>query len=434
MHRLLSVALVCLSACAGPEVDRSTSDPGASSHEVVDSGEYASEVVPTWHVDVAPIFSRSCDGCHAPGGVGSPTWASVDDVVEWAPVIRAAVDARTMPPWKAKSECADYTDDFSLTDSEIEQIVRWADGGAPVGNVADAVELPPAWEPVVLERVDRTMRMAEPYTPSSDSGPDDYRCFLMEWPDDETVWVTGYQVLPDNAQVAHHIIPFLIEPGSADVYRALDAADESPGYRCYGGPGGDVDTLLETRWLGSWAPGVPATVLPEGTGIEVKPGSVVAFQVHYNLLNGGGQDQSGLALTVETERSDWAELQPLTDVGWVLGIGMEIPPDSSSVTHSWSSTTSGSFTMHNGAIHMHQLGRAGRLWVEHADGTEDCLLEVDDYDFDWQRPYQLAEPVQVDPGDTLHLSCTWDNPTDDTVQWGDGTGDEMCLGISLLTR
>ena len=278
------------------------------------------------------------------------------------------------------------------------------------------------------------MQMQQSYMPASDTGPDDYRCFVTEWPADETVWVTGDQLLPGNPDVVHHIIPFLIDPSAADAYRALDAADEGPGYHCYGGPGGDVDTLLETRWLGSWAPGVPASQLPEGTGIEVEPDSLVAFQVHYNLVNGSSPDQSGLALTIETEPQGWAELQPLTDVRSVLGMGMDIPPEASSVTHPWSTTTSSSFTMHTGSLHMHQLGHAGRLWVEQADGTEDCLLEVDQYDFDWQRPYALREPVEVKAGETIHPSCTWDNPTGETVRWGDGTGDEMCLGVSLLTR
>ena len=34
--------------------------------------------------------------------------------------------------------------------------------------------------------------------------------------------------------------------------------------------------------------------------------------------------------------------------------------------------------------------------------------------------------------DTLVLECTWDNNTDEDIHWGDGTGDEMCLGTMLL--
>ena len=69
----------------------------------------------------------------------------------------------------------------------------------------------------------------------------------------------------------------------------------------------------------------------------------------------------------------------------------------------------------------------------HADGTETCILDVPDYDFNWQRSYRLQEPVAMALGDTLELTCVWDNDTDQDVAWGDGTGDEMCLGVTLLT-
>ena len=39
----------------------------------------------------------------------------------------------------------------------------------------------------------------------------------------------------------------------------------------------------------------------------------------------------------------------------------------------------------------------------------------------------------LNAGDTLTLECTWDNPTDSDVAWGEGTSDEMCLGITLNT-
>lgn len=432
-----SVALLFVLGCGESgekEAPGSSGDDGTTLGESGDDTATAADV-PTWHGDVAPIFAHSCDGCHGPEGVGSPTWDSPEGAAEWAPAIEAAVASRRMPPWKASGDCTTYADDFSLTDEQVDLIVRWADGGAPLGDPATAAELPAPWEPASLERVDATLQMPVAYSPDTTGGPDDYRCFLMEWPYDTDVWVTGYELLPGNTQVVHHIIPYLIDAGDVDTYRALDAADDGPGYGCYGGPGGDVETLISTRWLGSWAPGVPAAVLPEGTGIHVRPGGMVAFQVHYNVAEADtGPDQSGIALTVETERQGWADLQPFTEVTWLFGTGMDIPAETDDVTHTWTMEMSSDFRIHSGSIHMHTLGRKGRMWVEHADGTEECVIQVDDYDFDWQRGYRLTDPVQVLPGDTLHLACTWDNPTDQSVQWGDGTGDEMCLGVSLITE
>ena len=62
------------------------------------------------------------------------------------------------------------------------------------------------------------------------------------------------------------------------------------------------------------------------------------------------------------------------------------------------------------------------------------MVDIPSWDFDWQRSYRFAEPVRVEPGDAITVSCTWDNTTDADVTWGDGTGDEMCLGTMYLTN
>jgi len=433
---LLSLILVAACSTDKPDgdVQEGSEEPGSGDTDDTSADDGGGEDTPTWHQDVAPVFARSCDGCHQSDGIGTPKWSSPEEVAEWATPIAATVGARTMPPWRASSECNTYIGDFSLTEEEVATVVAWAEGGAPIGDAATAAGLPAPYVPEQLDRVDLELRMPVAYEPVPTVGTDDYRCFLMEWPYDEKVWVTGYQMKPDNLQVVHHIIPFIISPDDVDQYRALDEADPGPGYGCYGGPGGDINTLINTRWLGSWAPGSAPGVFEDGVGLEIPPGGLVAFQVHYNVTDDAAHvDQSGIDLRVETERQGWAELQPWTEVAWLFGDGMDIPANTNDVTHTWEYAHRSRFTFRTAALHMHTLGKSAKLWVEHADGTEDCLIQVDNYDFNWQRSYQLAVPVETVPGDTLHLSCTWDNPTDDDAAWGDGTGDEMCLGISLIT-
>jgi hypothetical protein len=394
---------------------------------------------PTWHGDVAPLLSHSCDGCHAPGGVGTPTWSTPEEAAEWAPAIADAVANRRMPPWQASDGCNDYEYDFSLAAEDVDTIVAWAEGGARLGDPETAAPLDDPFSAPELARVDLELRMPEAYPPSPYEGTDDYRCFLLEWPYEEDVWVTGYEVLPGDLQTVHHVIPFIIEPGAKDTFLALDEAEDGAGYTCYGSPGGGLSALANMRWLGAWAPGSGAAALPEGKGIKIRPGSLIAYQVHYNLAatDAPAPDLSGLALQVETEAQGWADIQPWTDVAWVAGAGMQIPANTDGVEHQFSYEVSGSdgeFTFHSASVHMHKLGQKARMWIDHADGSQTCLVDYQDYDFNWQRGYRFTDPITVGPGDTVQLTCTWDNPTDQDVKWGDGTGDEMCLGVSLLTE
>ena len=98
---------------------------------------------PTFSKDIAPILQRSCQGCHNPGGIGPMSLMTFDQVRPWARAIKLKTSQREMPPWFVEKRIGiqRFKDDTSLTDQEIDTIVRWADGGAAQGNPAD---LPPA--------------------------------------------------------------------------------------------------------------------------------------------------------------------------------------------------------------------------------------------------------------------------------------------------
>jgi hypothetical protein len=62
-------------------------------------------------------------------------------------------------------------------------------------------------------------------------------------------------------------------------------------------------------------------------------------------------------------------------------------------------------------------------------------LDIPRWDFNWQNSYRFLEPKVVLPGDQLAIECQWDNsaPGARDVNWGDGTRDEMCLGVLYIT-
>ena len=176
-------------------------DQAAESKSVaVQQGEEPAEAAaPTWHQDVAPIFSKSCNSCHQPGGFGTPTWTTVEEIREWAPVIALSVENRQMPPWYAAPGCREYENDFSLSEEEIDTIVSWAEHDAPLGDVSKPSPLQAAFDVPKLEREDLVIEMPEAYTPIAQ--PDDYRCFLIEWPH-KVFYLSGKQTKIEIAKFA----------------------------------------------------------------------------------------------------------------------------------------------------------------------------------------------------------------------------------------
>lgn len=384
---------------------------------------------PTWHADVAPIVVEHCADCHADGQVGPFPLGTYDEVAAMGAAVADSVVERRMPPWLADAACNDYRDDISLTDDEITTIAEWVDAGMPEGDAATAAPIEGEGAPA-LTRVDFSLEVPTAYTPTQ--APDDYRCFAVDWPLDEATYVTGYDIRPGNPAIVHHVIAYLVPPDQVAAHAALDEAEEGEGWTCFGGTGAGADE--DAEWLGGWAPGGTNGDLPNGTGISVEPGSQVVLQVHYNTASAAaGPDLSAIDIMVDDSVESPARIQPWTDPEWLDTDAMLIPAGSTGTEHGFAYTMPDgvSFRIHTANLHMHTLGTDARLWVERADGTDDCLLDIPRWDFAWQRTYVLAEPMQVEGGDTIHVACRWDNPGAEDVTWGEGTGDEMCLGTML---
>ena len=99
----------------------------------------AEDEVPTFTKDVAPIFQVKCEACHRPNSIAPMSLVTYQESRPWARSIRERVSTRQMPPWHVDRTVGitEFKNDRSLTDEQLDTIVRWVDGGAPRGNPAD---------------------------------------------------------------------------------------------------------------------------------------------------------------------------------------------------------------------------------------------------------------------------------------------------------
>src|ERR1700684_750593 len=93
---------------------------------------------PTFNKDVLPILEKRCQDCHRPGEAAPMALMNYTDARPWAKAIRQAVLTKKMPPWFADPSVGHFINDRSLSQSEIDTIVSWVDGGTVEGNAKDA--------------------------------------------------------------------------------------------------------------------------------------------------------------------------------------------------------------------------------------------------------------------------------------------------------
>jgi Copper type II ascorbate-dependent monooxygenase, C-terminal domain len=327
------------------------------------------------------------------------------------------------------------------------------------------------------------------YTPQApNGGTDDYRCVLLDPGLTTDTFLAGVDLAPGNPGLVHHAILYRVEPGDVAEAQALDAADPSMGWSCFGGPGlrgqtGDPLAALDTApWVAAFATRGGEQLFPKGTGELLTAGSRLILQLHYNLLNGGGTDSTHVFLRVASPAAHLAELHtylmpapvelpclpgqtgPLCnranavlDVMHRFGVqegatinGLQLlcggnpQAPKAGPTQTCTRTVTSPMVIRSAAGHMHMLGRKLSITLQRAAGGTTTVLNIANWDFDNQSATVLAHPLTVRPGDRLTISCTHDASLRSKIPslqklpnryvvWGEGSSDEMCLGIIGFT-
>jgi len=100
------------------------------------------QTAPTFSKDVAPILYSNCVVCHRPGEVAPMSLITYQNVRPWARAIKNKVVGHEMPPWGASPASMKLANDRSLSQKDIDTIVKWADSGAPQGDDKDLPAVP----------------------------------------------------------------------------------------------------------------------------------------------------------------------------------------------------------------------------------------------------------------------------------------------------
>jgi hypothetical protein len=449
---------------------------------------------PTYYRDVAPILDAKCASCHRLGGIAPFPLATAADATAHAAGIVRMTKAGLMPPWMPGPDSAPIIgrDHRRLTPAELRTLAAWAASGAHAGNPADRHSRPSTGAGLGGPGTTITLRPPHPYVPhATGGGIDDYHCFLLDPRLKQNVFVTGALIQPQRTGIVHHVILYEAAGPQAAAATRLNAASGGKGWTCFGGPGlsethptGDSatgDRLGAPPWIAAWVPGHANNDLPKGTGVLVHAGAAIVMQVHYNLIHPAKRDRSRAVIrfapaattkltplntilvpapvelpcprgvqstlcsrdvAVKQEIKKYGYNAALIPAGLLYICGKSLadypqaPANVKSLGTSCDRRVNRPLRIYGVAGHMHTRGVDIRVEL-----NGKTLLHIPRWNFHWQDAYYLAKPVDANPGDVIHVSCTFDNSAIKQplvngrllkpryVLWGEGTTDEMCLGL-----
>lgn len=402
----------------------------------------------TFSKDVAPIFNARCTECHRPGESAPFSTLTYKDVRPWAKSIREKVSNRTMPPWHADPHFSQFKNDRTLTQAEIDTILAWVDQGAKEGNPSD---LPPApkftagWN---IGKPDMVLKVPE-YVYKG--GADEYQYFDVPTNFTQDMYVQLAEARPGNRKIVHHIIAFIVSPGSPNLSKVSDeqlknsplvrdgqllrmradqpVTDDACGENARRGGGGD-------SILTGYAPGHNADIFEPGTGRRVPAGATIRFQMHYSnqLLGSTSVEKDASEVGLIFSKEPPARLVTTNSVG---NLFFKIPAGAENHKVTACKTLKRDMTLYAMLPHMHLRGKSMQYDVIYPDGKKETILSVPKYDFSWQTNYLLDKPRRIPAGSTIMVTAYYDNSKNNKfnpdstkdIRYGEPTYDEMMLGF-----
>lgn len=362
--------------------------------------------------EVDRVLQSKCQSCHGPEPKFGASFSLVtyDDVHAkrgdgeiYERIHERIHDAsRPMPP----------PPNEMLPDDELAILDGWIAAGAPgspescASGASDDLG-----KPLLNCTPDTVVASKTPFVMPKVS--DLYVCVGVPLPVQGRRHITAIAPHIDNAKVLHHVL----------LMQATEPVSEVP-YVCTGAE--------PWKLVSSWAPGAKGLVLPPEAGFPYDSGTRWAIQLHYNNAAGleGEKDQSGFEFCTTDQLRQY-------DAG-VMAFGsmvFALPPRAkTTVSCDWlvpptlDGLKIGGMKLIATSPHMHNLGAAMTTTHKPLGGTPKVVVDVQNYSFQNQTFYPTD--TDVNPGDLIHTSCTWNNTTDRLVTWGEGTQSEMCYNFT----
>lgn len=393
----------------------------------------------TFNRDIAPIIYSRCLNCHRDGQVAPFALETYEQVAKRADWIASVTADRIMPPWIPHPEHDRFVGERWLTERELSLLTRWAKSGRARGDEADLPRKPEFAEGWRLGEPDLVLKMPKPFTVYA-NGPDLFQNFVIPVDVPADRMVAAIEFHPGNKRVVHHSVLFLDSNGVA---RKLDEATPEPGYSNFGGPG-----FAPTGALGGWSVGNTPRRLPNGMGRYLKKGSDLVMQIHYHPTGKEEVDQSEVGLYFIDKPVEETLKEPAKLVGsiWMANYEMDIPAGEHSYRRTTNYTLPKDVIMVGVVPHMHLLGKSMKvtatLPADKGDSVEKTLIDVRNWNYNWQDEYYYERPFKLPAGTKLTVDAVLDNSAanvmnpnspPERVTWGEETEDEMLYCFFLLS-
>ena len=355
---------------------------------------------------------------------------SYDEVRPWARAIQEAVALDRMPPWFADPRYGEWSNAHVLTPREKQVILDWVESGAVRGDPSRRPEPRGFVDGWNIGKPELVLSMPEAFR-VPEEGTIAYQYVVIPTGLEEDKWISAAEVRPGNREVVHHVIAYMrpndsvwlkdAVPGEIFVPRPRKPQDR------------DEDRNEYRELVAGFAPGMEPWGWSDENYAKLLPaGADIVLQLHYTASGEEAFDLTRVGF-------QFLDNPPAKRVVTMAAANQKfvIPPGAPNhpVEANW--VLNREVELMGLLPHMHLRGKDFRFDLRYPDGQSEVLLNVPEYDFEWQYLYLLKEPMILPAGTAIACFAHFDNSPNNPdnpdpsaeVRWGDQSWEEMMIGF-----
>ena len=368
--------------------------------------------------DVAPIIEQNCASCHRVGGIAPFAMDSHAMLQGWSPMIREVLMTKRMPPGQLDPHVGKFSNDYNLAVADQQKLIQWIEAGSVKdGSVDPLAELTWPESKWAFGEPDLIVKLPPQNIPAT--GILEYRTVIVPFEGlDRDRWVRASEYLAGDRQVLHHTLNAVMQPGETRPRGFLGEVDPNAAY------------------ITPYIPGAEPHIEKPNTGGLLKAGSKLALQLHYTTMGKETVDASEIGIwfypddQIPQERLS-SECACIFPDKWT-----NIPAYDPDFEQQQSITIEADAYLQSFIPHMHFRGKSMSFAAHFPNGEVEQLINIANYNYNWQIDYKLEEPVFVPAGTQIVVTAAYDNSSQNkanpdparTVPWGDQSWDEMFFG------
>ena len=360
--------------------------------------------------EIAPLLQRNCSSCHIEEGLAPWAMSSYIMILGWSPMIRETVITRRMPPGQIDTLTGEWNNIHYMSDEDQALLLAWIDAGAAKDGghdpLTDERAEPAQWP---LGEPDLIVDVPEEQVPAT--GIIDFRLkrIRLDLPEDKWLRALSYSV--GERSVLHSLLVYELDNKAQIVEPA------------------DLIANDKAAFISLYVPGKTEDVLAADTGYLLSKGKDLAFKIRYTSSGRATMDRTQIGLYFRDSPPELA-LRTLA----IENRAIQIPANEDNHREiAETGIIAGEFFIESFSPHAHSRSKSMTISAQYPDDSKRLLINVANYNFNWQMAYTLKERMFIPAGSRIVSETVYDNTAanphnpdpDKAVHWGVSSWDEM---------